>query len=167
MLIPVETADGRRYDEMHVDGGASSQVMLVSPQVPIAAMTRRYVGHELDRRLWIIVNNNVIGRYDPVQPRIFPIATHALSSLIRGSATGDLYKLYLIAQRDRMRYQATWIPERMPCVSNQQFDPVYMRCLLDFAEREFAGGRIWSDVPPYFAQVPEPALAAAPPRVRR
>jgi predicted acylesterase/phospholipase RssA len=155
MFIPVQTADGRVFDEMHVDGGASSQVMLISPQVPIAALTRQALGRNLDRVLWVIMNNRVLAEHAPVRPRIQAIGGAAVSSLIRGSGVGDIYKLYLIAQRDEIGFRATWIPPRTPCVSNEAFDPVYMRCLFDFAGAEFRRGELWSTLPPYFVQPPE------------
>lgn len=173
VFIKVTTPDGRTYDEMHVDGGATSQVVLVSPQVPIAAITRQVLGRNLDRRVWVLVNNQVLVDYDPVRPRIGAVGARAVSSLIRGSGIGDVYKIYTIARRDDMQFRAAWIPEQTPCAkATEPFDPVYMRCLFDFGAKLESAGGLWSNAPPYFALPPEPPrrgaarprLAAAPQR---
>lgn len=160
VFIPVRTSDGRAFDEMHVDGGATSQVVLISPQVPIAALTRAQIGRNLERRMWLIVNNQVMTRPAPVRPRIVPIAGASISSLIRGSAIGDLYKLFVIAERDEMAFRAAWIPLGMPCTATEEFDPVYMRCLFEFGAAEMRRGALWQSLPPYFVR--PPAVPAAP-----
>ncbi|MBU8545077.1 MULTISPECIES: patatin-like phospholipase family protein [Roseomonadaceae] len=154
VFIPVQTADGRRFDEMHVDGGATSQVVLISPQVPIAALTRQQIGRNIDRRMWVIVNNRVLTDHAPVRPRIFSVGGASISALIRGSAIGDLYKLFLIAERDEVEFRAAWIPRQVPCTATEEFDPVYMRCLFDFGAAEQRRGALWSDLPPYFVRPP-------------
>ena len=162
VFIPVRMADGRSFDEMHVDGGATSQVMLISPQVPIAALTRQQIGRNIDRRMWVIVNNQVMTTHAPVRPRLFSIGGASVSSLIRGSAVGDLYKLFLIAERDEVAYRAAWIPRGMPCTPTEEFDPVYMRCLFNFGAAEMRRGALWSELPPYFVRppaAPEPTSA--------
>jgi hypothetical protein len=155
-MIRVQTPDGKVFDEMHVDGGATSQVTLVQPQLPVAAMTRRALGRNVDRRLWILVNNKVLSEYAPVRPRVGPIDAAAVSSLIRGSGVGDVYKLYIIAQRDDVRFNAAWIPRQTPCTSadGEMFDPAYMRCLFNFAGTLVRAGTLWSTLPPYYVLPP-------------
>jgi predicted patatin/cPLA2 family phospholipase len=150
VFIKVQTPDGRSYDEMHVDGGASSQVMLISPQIPVAALTRRELGRNLDRRLWVLMNNQVLGEFEQVRPRVGAVGARAVSSLIRGSGIGDVYKLYLIAERDEIAFKASWIPPHVPCTANEAFDPVYMRCLMDFGAEQVRAGTAWHDLPPHF-----------------
>jgi predicted patatin/cPLA2 family phospholipase len=162
VFITVRTPDGREYDEMHVDGGATSQVVLVSPQVPIAEATRRYLGRNIDRRLNVLVNNQVLPEYEQVRPRLGPVGGRAVSALIRGSGIGDAYKLFAIAQRDGIAFNVAWIPREVPCTSNEPFDPVYMRCLFDFGAARMRAGRLWSDLPPYFVREAPPP----PPRAR-
>lgn len=165
VFIHVQTPDGREYDEMHVDGGATSQVVLVSPQIPIAELTRHYLGRNIDRRVWVLINNQVQSKFTPIRPRIGPIGGAAISSLIRGSGIGDAYKIYVITQRDEMAYHAAWIPRDIPCTSEEEFDPNYMRCMFDFGREQVRGGQLWSTAPPYFVRPsPTPVRAARRPR---
>ncbi|MGF1529068.1 MAG: patatin-like phospholipase family protein [Candidatus Competibacterales bacterium] len=151
VLVPVETPDGRVYDEMHVDGGASSQVTFVSPELPIAEATRRILGQNLDRRLWVIVNNDLAPPHQTLRPRITDIGEAAVSSLIRGSGVGDVYRLYAIAQRDEIDLKVTWIPSEIPCAKpEEEFDRAFMRCLYGHAGDLFRGGQLWRNTPPFF-----------------
>jgi predicted patatin/cPLA2 family phospholipase len=163
IFVKVMTPDGREFDEMHVDGGASSQVTFISPEIPIAEATRRALGRNIDRRLWVIVNNDLEPPHSVIDPRIAPIGQAAVSSLIRGSGVGDLYRLDKIAERDEIAYRATWIPARTPCPDPvEDFDRAFMKCLYDYAGDYFRSGALWTDEPPFFAATLPPAPDARP-----
>lgn len=146
VMIPVEI-DGKTYDEMHVDGGASQQVAVLSPQFTTAELDA-ILGDVFDRKLYVIVNNSLQKAYEPVRPRLAPIAARALSSLLSGSGTGDLYRLYAIAERDRIRMQATWIPKSFKRVPAEAFDKAYMRELFDLGFEMGLNRPNWRPQPP-------------------
>ncbi|MEM1344125.1 MAG: patatin-like phospholipase family protein [Pseudomonadota bacterium] len=152
VLIPVE-AGGERYDEMHVDGGATQQVMLYSPQVSLR-MFDRMTGARFKRALYVIINNKLRKPYAPVSPRILSIAPKAASSLISGSGTGDLYKIFAIAQRDGITMNITGIPQDFNAEPAGLFDPVYMRALFDLGYEIGKRGGDWSPYPPDYAPFP-------------
>ena len=151
IFVEVETPDGEVYDEMHVDGGASSQVTFISPEVPIAELTRRILGRNLDRRLYVIVNNDLEPPHKAIRARIADIGGAAVSSLIRSSGTGDTYRLYAIAQRDELKFHVGWIPSEVPCPEpKEDFDKTFMRCLFDVGSDTLKSGSLWQDKPPFF-----------------
>jgi predicted acylesterase/phospholipase RssA len=149
VFIQVE-AGGQTYDEMHVDGGTTSQVTLVSPQIPIY-LARQYIGHAVDRELYVIINNLIVPPYETVRPRIHKIADASVSSLIASQGIGDLYKLFAITERDNMGLHIAWIPNSFREESEEAFDPAYMRKLYDFGRGLATSGNLWSTHPPYFA----------------
>lgn len=155
IFIDVQTPDGKVYDEMHVDGGASSQVTFISPEVPIAELTRRALGRNLDRRLWVFVNNDLEPPHRSIRPRITDIGGAAVSSLIRSSGTGGTDRLYAIAQRDDIVFHVGWVPSEVPCPEPQEdFDKMFMRCLFDVGGEAFRTETLWRNEPPFFS-VPE------------
>lgn len=149
LLIPVE-ADGRVYDEMHVDGGATQQVALFSPQIPIGRIDRE-VGLDVERDIYVVINNKLQKPYDPVRPRVLSIAATAVSSLLSGSGSGDVYRIFSIAQRDDIDMRVTWIPQDFDKEPESVFDPVYMRALYDLGyEVGLRGPEAWPETPPDF-----------------
>ncbi len=154
VLIPVETEDGKRHDEMHVDGGATQQVMLFSPQFPIRRIDEE-LGVHFDRTLYVIMNNKLKRGYDPVRPRIVSIAGRAVSTLIGGSGTGDIYKIYAIAERDGIQLEVVSIPADFDLEPQELFDPTYMQSLYDLGYEMGLAGDFWHPRPPDFQPWPE------------
>jgi predicted acylesterase/phospholipase RssA len=153
VLIPVETADGNSYDEMHVDGAATQQVMFFSPEFPMKLVDER-LGVSFDRTMYVIVNNKRNEPYDPVRPRVVAIAGRAVGSLLGGAGVGDLYKIYAIAQRDGIGVNFVSIPSEFALVAEEPFDPVYMKALYDLGYEIGLAGDHWSNSPPDFASWP-------------
>ncbi|MCL5776103.1 patatin-like phospholipase family protein [Limibaculum sp. FT325] len=159
VLIPVEGSDGRRYDEMHVDGGATQQVMFFSPKVPMRQIDAA-VGVPFERTLYVVINNKLRKPYDPVRPRLIPIAGTAVSSLLGGAGTGDIYKIFAIAVRDGIDLNVLAIPPEFDREPDEPFDPVYMKALYDLGRDYGRAGDRWSPAPPDFAPWPAPPSGA-------
>jgi hypothetical protein len=99
------------------------------------------------------MNNELMPLYAPIQPRIGRIGGAAVSSLIRDSGTGDLYKLDLVAERDEVGFSVGWIPASTRCPPpDETFDPVIMRCLFEVGGKLFRSGELWRDLPPSFVR---------------
>ena len=109
--IKVE-AGGKFYDEMHVDGGTTAQVILyetaLDPEAMMAGLDQLSRGRP--RILYIIRNSQIKPEWEDVRPRVGPIATRAISTLIKYHGVGDLYRLYAFAKRDKMDYNVAAIP---------------------------------------------------------
>ncbi|MBK0399832.1 patatin-like phospholipase family protein [Limibaculum sp. M0105] len=157
VLIPVVTPDGTRYDEMHVDGGATQQVMLLPPELSLREVDRA-LGARVDRTVYVVMNNKLKKPYEIVRPRVLSIAGTAASSLLGGAGTGDIYKIYAVAQRDGIKLKVTWIPRDFDLEPEEAFDPVYMRALYDLGYERGKAGDLWSPVPPDFAPGLEGAI---------
>lgn len=149
VVIPVETEDGRTRDELHVDGGATQQVMLFSAEVPVTDVDRA-LGVEVDRILYVVVNNSLEKPYEPVNLGVLSIAGKAVSSLIGGSGTGDLYKIYAITERDRTKFRVLWVPPDFDVLAKEPFDREYMRALYELGQDIGQTGASWHDRPPNF-----------------
>ncbi|MEM6622671.1 MAG: patatin-like phospholipase family protein [Pseudomonadota bacterium] len=149
VIIPVEASDGTAYDEMHVDGGATQQVMLFSPELPLAAVDA-LIGAEVDRSIFVVINNKLQKSYAPVRPRVASIAGAAVSSLLGGSGTGDIYKIYAIAQRDNIDLNVAWIPKSFDEEAEELFDPAYMGKLYELGYEFGLNGEKWLPRPPDF-----------------
>lgn len=150
VLIPVQVGN-QTFDELHVDGGATQQVMLYSPEVELKEATRALGVEAIRSDLYAVINNKLSKPYEPVEPTLFPIAGKALSTLISGSGTGDLYKMFAIANRDGINLQVTSIPADFELIPEEPFDPVYMAELFKTGREIGLSGNHWLPHPPDFA----------------
>ncbi|MEX0728828.1 MAG: patatin-like phospholipase family protein [Planctomycetaceae bacterium] len=145
------TADGHRYEELHVDGGTSHQVFLMPAGFSLRDADRR-INHEgVKRRLFIIRNGRTTPEYSVVKASMISIAGKSISSLTKNQGVGDLYRLYAVAQRDDIDYNYVDIPVDFQMKETVPFDPIYMRGLYrrgyDMAILDVP----WEKVPPGFA----------------
>ena len=149
VIIPVETPSGRR-DEMHVDGGATQQMMLYSPAIRTGDLDRA-IGARIERDVYVVVNNQLTKPYDPVRPRLASIAGKAASSLIGGSGSGDLYRIFAVAERDGLDLHILAIPREFDAEPGEMFDPVYMGALYALGHETGLTGEGWAPYPPDYA----------------
>ncbi|MEM8743826.1 MAG: patatin-like phospholipase family protein [Pseudomonadota bacterium] len=141
------TADGTNYQEMHVDGGTTTQVFLIPSQLMLASIDRRY-GVKPRRRVYIIRNGRVSPENKPVRDRTLSIASRSISTLIKYQGIGDLYQLHTFARRNGMRYQLAYIPKDFKDTSQEVFDRAYMTQLFEMAYQQGLKGYRWKTEPP-------------------
>ncbi len=139
-------AGGEEYDEMHVDGGTSSQVFLFPAPLNAQEIDEKF-GIKGTYRLFLIRNARLTNEWQAVKPRVGRIATRSVSTMIRFQGMGDLYRLYLRAQRDGIDYNLAYIPENFTMKSKELFDPEYMSQLFDLGYRMGESGYPWQKGP--------------------
>jgi predicted patatin/cPLA2 family phospholipase len=148
VYIEVE-ADGHRYDEIHVDGGTSSQVFLYPASLDMRWLERQ-IGLKGKTRIYVIRNSRIEPDWKTVKPKIIPILHNTISTLIRTQGIGDLYRIYLGAQRDGIDYNLSFIPSDFEEKPKEAFDPEYMSKLFDLGYRMAKNGYPWEKAPPGF-----------------
>jgi predicted patatin/cPLA2 family phospholipase len=146
VYIEVE-AGGEKYDEMHVDGGTSSQVFLFPAPLDAQEIDKRF-GIQGEYRLFLIRNARLTSEWKAVEPRLARIAVRSVGLLVRSQGMGDLYRIYLRAQRDGIDYNLAYIPEDFTMKSKELFDPEYMSRLFDLGYRMAQDGYPWQKGPP-------------------
>jgi hypothetical protein len=144
-------ADGKTYDELHVDGGTSNQVFLMPSSFSALAIDRA-TKMKRRRTLYIIRNGKVGPEWSAVKPKLTSIAGKSVSTLIKTQGIGDLYRMYVSAKRDGIAYNAIWVPGSFEIKESEPFDPIYMKALFEFGERTAQAGPKWSRVPPGFTE---------------
>ena len=143
VMIDVEV-DGRRYQEMHVDGGTSNQVFFYPPAVKISEAA----GIDRERRLYLIRNSRVDAEWANVKRDVPSIASRSIDSLIHTQALGDLYRIYATSVRDHVDYNLAFIPPTFEDKPRELFDPPYMQKLFDIGYADGTGGAAWHKKPP-------------------
>ena len=152
VLIPVE-ADGATYDELHVDGGAASQVFFYPVGLDYEGVLAKL---EVPGRpkVYVIRNSRIDPVYQQVENKLFPIAERSLDSLVRTQGIGDLYRIYLETCRDGLEFNLAYIPVDFTAESDGMFDRAYMQALFDLAYERSKAGYPWKKMPPELTQAP-------------
>ena len=135
------------YDELHVDGGVSSQVFLYPAQIDLQAGAAA-IGVTSDQSLYVIRNGILDPRWSEVRPKLGSVMRASISTLIRAQGMGDLYRIYLGTKRDQMPFRLAYIPAEFDFKSAEAFDPKYMRALFDLAYELSRNGYDWATSPP-------------------
>ncbi|NIP29729.1 MAG: hypothetical protein GTO02_05540 [Candidatus Dadabacteria bacterium] len=150
IYISVE-ADGKVYDEMHVDGGATVQVFFYGSILDIeSAIETLGIEDKPKIRLFIIRNAIFKPDYEPVRPRLSSIAASSLSNLIRNEGIGDLYRIYTISQRDGFEFNLASLPADYEYEKDVAFDPNEMKLLFNLGYEAAINGYPWEKYPPLY-----------------
>ncbi len=78
-------------------------------------------------------------------------AGRAIDTLIQSQGTGDLFEIYLNAQRDHIDYNLAFIPPDFDFPHEEPFETEYMNQLFDYAYRLARNGYQWEKYPPGYA----------------
>jgi len=154
-MIEVEV-DGQRYEEMHVDGGCTAQVLRLYPPAVKPGEDSRESRGSCGTATCNVIRKRA--RLDPewsdVERRTLTIAQRAVGSLIQTQGMGDpLPASSRPRARDGRRLQ-TWraspISSTRRTARSSTTD--YMKALYDVAFNAAAHGYAWEKSPPNFAQ---------------
>jgi len=138
---------GKNFQEMHVDGGAITQVFLYP-----SALSER--AKELNLRLQKVRNAYIIrnARLDPewreTQRGTLSIVQRAISSLIQTQGVGDLYRIYHITELDGVGFNLAFIGPDFKFPHKTEFDTDYMKALFNYGYEKGLGGKEWQRYPP-------------------
>jgi hypothetical protein len=149
VYIPVKAA-GKEYEEMHVDGGTAAQVFFYGFTLDLQAAARE-AGIEKPTgrvRLYIVRNGKLTVPWQLVSPRILPIADRSLNGLIGSQVVGDLYRIYVVAQRDGIEFNLAHIPEDYEIGAQESFDKEAMKRLFQLGYEWARAGYPWEKLPP-------------------
>ena len=154
MMIDVDV-DGKHYQEMHVDGGASAQVFVYPPGLNLSTS-----GVVRKRTLYVIRNARLDPDWAKVDRSTMTIAARAISSLIQTQGMGDLYRIYSIAERDGLDFNLAFIPKSFTRTLKEPFETAYMKELFSVGYDMAVKGFPWVKAPPGFlaGTGPQPAL---------
>lgn len=146
VMIDVEV-NGKRYQEMHVDGGALSQAFVYPTTIKLSEVIK-HQGLKRERRLYLIRNARLDPDREEVERSTLSIAGRAISALIQAQGVGDLYKIFTIARRDGLDYNLAYIPKDFNALHKEEFDRAYMQQLFQTGYELALKGYDWKKVPP-------------------
>jgi len=140
-------ADGKRFEEMHVDGSTTAQVFVYWSGAQLAKMAAEH-GATRERKIYVLCNARLDPDWGEVDRRTLPITFQAINTLLEYHVIGDLYRIYDVTKRDGTDFNLGYIRETFKASHKTQFDTAYMRQLYDYGFQQAAAGYDWAKRPP-------------------
>lgn len=152
--IEVEHA-GRCYDEMHVDGAVSAQIMLYGQSLTLEEALPRADGPRLRATHYFLLNRQPSAGWMPVEPTLLAIATQSVVRLMQDQAIGDLWQAYAACVRDGLAFRLAAIPEDAELPSEPTIDVQTVARLFERGRALARAGYPWAEEPPGLRSAPD------------
>jgi hypothetical protein len=147
VMIDVEV-DGRRYQEMHVDGGVITQVFLYPSR--ILPELAKATGAPLHREVhaYVIRNGKLGPEWFDTPRRTLSVAGRAITALVQTQGISDVHGIYEVARHDGVNFNLAYIGSEFGEAPHALFDTAYMKRLYDYAYQASSKGYPWHKAPP-------------------
>ena len=142
MFFDVEV-NGKKYNEMHVDGGTVTQVFSL---YGVLQGTRK----DKNVEVYLIWNGFVGPRWASVKDGLPSIVERSLLTLFNYQGLADVFRLYILSKERKHDFHVAYIPVDFKSEGNQMFDPAQMTKLFDVGYKEAVEGTAWRPEPPMF-----------------
>jgi predicted acylesterase/phospholipase RssA len=158
VLIHVQQG-GRLYDEMHVDGGASTSLFVA----PVAAYFALLDQRSLDgARVYVLINGQIIDAPQTTPFKLGPVVARTFRAALRHMSRAQVVSIDQFADKYRMSVQSTYLPYDYPKYSSSDFRASMMGPLFEYGARCADSGRLWTTMDETMATI----VAAAPAATR-
>ena len=149
-------ANGHLFREMHVDGGATSQVFVLPD---VAFVRGRRVADPKNRpRIWIVMNNHITPQFEVVEAGLLPTVARSFSTLIKNDAKSVLLATlnYVGSERFNLTSIDNSFDEWLAANPSIQpgFNSPYMAALYRYGYDKALSGHLWSKQVPLGTAAP-------------
>ncbi len=152
VLFEVEAA-GRRYDELHVDGGVMAQVF--GGALLLACATEGRLAAPVD--FYLIRNGRLNMQYEITRRKISAIAGRSISTLMKVQGGSDVLRAWMFSRSTGSRFHFISIPDEFQMELKEPFDPEYMQALFDVGWQQALSGIPWQETPAGLDEIKWPA----------
>ncbi|MFG3593330.1 patatin-like phospholipase family protein [Bradyrhizobium sp. RDI18] len=143
ILIEAE-GQGRRFEEMHVDGGVTAPVLTL----PDALLFQGRLPGNSRMNIYILVNKKLERTFELVSNSTIDVASRSLSSITQSQTRSVIFSTYDFAKRNRWGFHLSYIERDYPASPSEGFDTAYMRALYRYGYEKASSGRAWTSTLP-------------------
>ena len=151
-LIDVE-ANGRRFAEMHVDGGLSGQ-FYVAPDSMLASTSREQLPAT---DIYIIANMKLNAEFQVTERDTIAILGRTVSAAVKFVIRNAIDRVYATALRSGIGFHVAFVPADFSAPARGAFDPDYMKALYDAGFAKGNTPQPFLNEPPDFSNRPKNA----------
>lgn len=141
--VPIDIeVDGRKYTELHADGGVSASMflhpcMVLEPPGPTGT------------NVFVLVAGKLAPEANAVQRRILSVSSSALYGLTSAQTQSDLLKVFLLTRLTGGNFAVASVPQELQVNRDStRFEPEEMRRLFDAGVEHAASATAWRPTPP-------------------
>ena len=147
-LIDVE-AGGRHFAELHVDGGATTQVFTLPDSALANGAFRKAPPIDLPSRMYVIINNRLQQDFAVVEGSTLPLLGRSLSTLIKTHTRLTLIATQEFARTQNIGFNLTYIGDDFPKDLKPTFETPYMRAIYKYGYEKALSGSPWTSKVPF------------------
>jgi hypothetical protein len=144
VLIDVE-AEGRRFAEMHVDGGVTTNILIV-PEGVLSSGTPLFAP-DARPKIYIVMNGKLAPEFEVVQPATLPIVSRSFETSVRANTRSTLLAAYQFAKSRSWEFNLASIDASYPTSQSMGFDTPYMQQLFEYGFQMGRTGQPWRSKP--------------------
>ncbi|MDD1528843.1 alpha/beta hydrolase [Bradyrhizobium sp. WBOS7] len=144
IMIDAE-GQGRKFQEMHVDGGVTAPVLTL-PEALLFQGSRLPGSAKMD--IYILVNKKIERNFELVSNGTIDVASRSLSAITQSQTRSIIFSTYDFARRNRLGFHLSYIARDYPAPPSEGFDTAYMRALYQYGYEKAASGQAWTSTLP-------------------
>ncbi|HEX4411045.1 MAG TPA: patatin-like phospholipase family protein [Xanthobacteraceae bacterium] len=154
VFIDVE-GNGKKFSEMHVDGGAGGQFFVAPP-----ALMESNSGYKIPAtQLFVVVNSGLAPDFDVVERATPLILVQTVGMAVKVDLRLMLDRAFIAAKNSGVDFNVASIPKSFDATSRGAFDPKYMQSLYDLGFNLGKTGNAFAKEPPAFSGPPRTEAA--------
>ncbi len=163
VLIDVE-GEGRRFEEMHVDGGVRANLLVVPESLLLSSLPPPSSG--IHPRVWIVMNNKLEQDFEIVEGKTLTIVSRSFTTAVKANTQNTLIATYEFARRNKWDFNLASIDADYPTTTSMGFDRGYMQQLYQYGYQQGTQGSPWRKTLPTTYAVPTLSVERKPAAVR-
>jgi predicted acylesterase/phospholipase RssA len=155
--------EGRSFDEMHVDGAASTALFVA----PVAAYFALLDQRVLDgARVYVLINGQIIDSPETTPFKLSAVVARTFNTALKHMAQAQVVAIDQFSEKYGMSVQSTYLPYDYPRYSSADFRASTMIPLFEYGARCAYSGRLWTTMDETMATVTAavPAAKLNPPQ---
>ena len=143
------TIDGKKYDEMHVDGGVFFQAFFIGAVIDLPkVLAEKNIAGKVVQNLYVIRNGFITPNPKQVPRSLTAISARAISTLLKMSGVNDLYRLYLSTRDDDVNLHYVAMPQDYVPTTDEEFNKAEMNLQYNLGFDMAKKCVPWQSVPP-------------------
>lgn len=149
-------ADGKEYQEIHVDGGTVTQITAligIFNGIRKTAAKEGVVGPKTKVYLYLIRNGYFAPYWSRVRNNLPSIAQSAMDTLTKDQGAGDIYRTYTLIQGKNIDFNLAYIPSSYVPEAREMFDLKEMSNLFNLGYNAASKGYPWEKTPPMLKEL--------------